>query len=97
MAEQGLAMRTVGTPDEAARAKARANLAVWALGQPDPQAWLRDQIDALGLRPASAPGPVGRCVVCGKDLPISWAGRQPRTVRHNHCVTCSREAQWGTQ
>lgn len=89
----GTGMRTAGTTavEESIRAKARRNLAVDALDQPDPEDWLRDIIDALGLMPTRDHAP-GCCRACGEELvlfmPHDVADRQSRN--RGLCTPCGR-------
>jgi hypothetical protein len=70
--------------------RARRNLSVLALDEPDPDAWLADILDALGLREA-ARKELGRCAGgCGRFLSTYRISRVPSGVRHDMCKTCSR-------
>lgn len=57
-------------------ALARTNLAVFALDKPDPEQWLGQMLDVLGLRERPRRAPTGICQRqgCGKKLSVVYSG-----------------------
>lgn len=76
--------------------RARANLEAYALQQhPDDlsaaKAWFDEACSLLGLSTAPPATPPGMCVVCGKEVPVSYAIRSYGGARAGICSTaCAR-------
>lgn len=90
----GLGMPTAGAADDEIRAathdRARRNLAVIALDQPDPEDWLRVTLGALGLLNTTRRAP-GTCRSCGGNLSNSPQLSVDRQRRNRGlCLPCDR-------